>query len=94
MPAAKIRSLVEPRIYHRRELVMLLNCGETWLASNLAKLQADGMPPFDPLLNGWDAKAVNLWLDRRRGLVSDQQAASCDFTDAWLKASRNHEAQN
>ena len=94
MPSAKPQAVIEPRIKSRREVALLLGRGETWFSANLAKLVAAGMPPFDPLLNGWDAKAIHLWLDRRSGLISDLQAAPSDFTDAWLKASRTNEAQN
>ena len=94
MSAAKPKVFVEPRIYSRREVAQLLGKGDTWFSANLPRLVAEGMPLFDPLLNGWDAKAIHLWLDRRSGLISDQQATVSDFTDAWLKASRTNEAEN
>lgn len=94
MPPARVRPVIEPRIYHRRQVAQLMDCSETTLSAKLAQWQKEGMPLFDPLLNGWDAKAIHLWLDRRSGLISDQQAAPSDFTDAWLKASRTNEAQN
>jgi hypothetical protein len=78
MPAAKPRVFVEPRIISRREVALLLGRGETWLAANLARLIGEGMPQLDPLLNGWDAKAIHRWLDQRAGLVSHRNGAPDD----------------
>jgi len=75
-------------------MAQFFNRGVTWWSENRRNLESEGMPAFDPLLGGWDAKAVNAWLDQRAGLVSDPVVASSDFTDAWLKASRTDEGQN
>jgi len=92
MPPARVRSVVEPRVYGNREMAQFFNRGVTWWSENRRNLESEGMPAFDPLLGGWDAKAVNAWLDQRAGLISDTGSlVRQDRTDAWLRAANGED---
>lgn len=58
-----------PRIWSWAQVACRLGKGETWLREHLPELYDLGFPKMDELLNGWDADAVNLWLDQRSGIA-------------------------
>lgn len=59
----------QPRILTSpHQVAALLGRGEEWFRKNRAALERAGFPRRDPLLDGWDAAAIEAWLDRRAGL--------------------------
>lgn len=34
-------------------------------------LECSGFPPQDPITHKWDGKAIELWMDKRNGIVSN-----------------------
>ena len=61
----------EPRIWTAFQVATRLGKSETWFRGNLKKLRDEGFPEYDLLLQGWDADAVEAWMDRRSGLMND-----------------------
>ena len=59
-----------PRMLSPFQLACRLGKCESWLASNRANLEAEGLPKIDPLLGGTDADAVERWLDYRSGIAN------------------------
>ena len=58
--------LPSPRILSsQKQVAALLDKPQAWFPKNRAKLEQEGFPPFDNLLEGWDVDAINLWIDRR-----------------------------
>jgi hypothetical protein len=62
-----------------------LGRSQTWLAEHRAKLEAASFPPKLPLIENYDRKAIDAWLDQQGRL----DAALHGFEDAWMKAA-NH----
>lgn len=59
----------QPRILtSAQQVAALLGHGEDWFRKNRAALERAGFPRQDALLGGWDAEAIEAWLDRRAGL--------------------------
>ena len=58
---------IQPRMLTLIEVAHRLGHGEGWFTSNRQKLEAEGFPKMDPLLERWDSDAVDDWLDRRSG---------------------------
>lgn len=69
----------EPRIIRTVEgLADYLDHGVSWLRDRLSKFEAMGFPKYDPILDGWDIKAVDLWIDGRSKLLSPSDQIAAD----------------
>ena len=78
----------ESRLYGARQVAARLGKGETWLYDQLAQLTAEGFPARDPLLGGWDAKAIERWWDKR-SKISEPEAANDNMLDEWMEKLKN-----
>jgi hypothetical protein len=58
-----------PRVWTEHQVACRLGHGESWLRAQRPELERQGFPRPDPLLGGTDADAVDLWLDRRSGII-------------------------
>lgn len=69
MTTPKPRYIPPPRAWNEAQVAARLNRGLEWFRKNRVTLEKDGFPRKDTLLDGWDSKAIDLWMDRRSGLV-------------------------
>jgi len=72
MTHSKPKFQPEPRIFTAVQVAARLGKGETWFYEHRRQLSAQGFPNRDPLLKGWDAKAIEIWLDKRGLDVEDR----------------------
>jgi hypothetical protein len=68
MPKPKPHFIPQPRPWNEFQVAARLNRGVEWLRKHRSALEQEGFPRKDPLLDGWDSKAIEEWLDRRSGL--------------------------
>ena len=80
----------ESRLYDASQVAARLGKGETWLYDHLAQLTAQGFPARDPLLGGWDAKAIERWWDKCSEM-SEPEAANDNMLDEWMEELQNEE---
>ena len=59
--------------------------GETWFRNHQKELEAEGFPPYDELLDGWNRYRVIAWFEDR---IEPTPANDDDVTDR-LEAMRN-----
>ena len=78
----------ESRLYDASQVASRLGKRETWLYDHLAQLTAQGFPARDPLLGGWDAKAIERWWDKR-SKMSEPEAANDNMLDEWMEKLKN-----
>lgn len=69
MPAAKPRYTPQPRMWSLPQVAAWFGKSEGWFRDHRRGLEAEGFPPYDELNDGWDAKAIETWQDRRSGLL-------------------------
>ena len=74
MTARKPKFMPEPRGWNDKQVCARLNKGPDWLKTHLPELEATGFPPPDPITGDRDAKAIELWWDRRSGIEKDMTA--------------------
>ena len=74
--------MLESRLYDASQVASRLGKGKTWLYDHLAQLTAQGFPARDPLLGGWDAKAIERCWDKR-SKMSEPEAANDNFWEEW-----------
>lgn len=65
-----------PRVFTKHNTAARLGWGETTFDKRRPTLEAEGFPRYDELLGGWDANAIERWLDQRAGFAA--QNASHD----------------
>lgn len=83
MARAKPKYLPDPRIWSAYQVACRLGWSESHFKARQTALFAEGFPQPDDLLGGYDADAIDLWLDRRAGLV-DATANDVDREiDRW-----------
>jgi hypothetical protein len=70
MSRAKPSYTPTPRVFDAYQVATRLNKSETWFHANRADLEAQAFPKRDDFLGGWDADAIERWLDLRSGIVS------------------------
>ena len=78
MTHARPKFTPTPRLWSNFQVACRLNKCESWLKDNRDRLEAEGLPQRDPLLDGTDAEAVEAWLDRRSGIANGALAAAGD----------------
>lgn len=66
---------IEPRIFTTARLCFYLGRSESWFAEHRVKMEAAGFPMPDPIIGGWDRRAVDHWLDERSGMASTSNGA-------------------
>ena len=59
---------IESRIWSQEEVAIRLHKTSEWFRRKRTMLEAQGFPHKNQLLDGWDSKAVELWLDRMAGI--------------------------
>lgn len=74
MARPKPRFTFSPRLMTALDVATYLNRSEQWFAMKREKMEASGFPRPDPLLGLYDQRAIDLWLDRRSGLVAASPA--------------------
>ncbi len=89
MSNAKPKFVPAPRPWNEYQVAARLNRGTEWFRVNRKALEAEGFPRKDPLLDGWDSKAIEVWLDRRSSLAID---AAHDAESQALEAIRRARA--
>ena len=85
MSRSKPKFQPEPRIFTADQVAARLGKGTTWFHEHLRQLSAQGFPNRDPLLKGWDSKAIEIWLDKRGLDVEDQDDGN--FWKEWREKS-------
>lgn len=68
MARRKPTFIPEPRIWSEHQVACRLGISQGTFRLRLPKLTEKGFPQPDDLLDGWDAAAIEYWLDRRSGL--------------------------
>ena len=69
MPSAKPKYTPTPRILNARQVAIRLGMSESGFVNRRPGLETRGFPQRDDFLQGWDANAIEAWLDRRSGLA-------------------------
>lgn len=72
-----------PRIWTKFQVATRLGWGATNFDTMRLRLEEMAFPQYDDILGGWDANAIEAWLDKRAGL-----SASCDLVDADIEIDR------
>ena len=88
MTNAKFQFQPEPRLFNASQVASRLGKGLTWFYDHLSHLSAQGFPNRDPFFGGWDAKAIERWLDKR-GEIEEPDAANDNPYDEWMEKLRN-----
>ena len=84
MTRAKPIYIPTPRTLNALQLLARLGKSPGWFKEHRTELEAEGFPPYDELLGGWDSKAVEAWFDKRSRLVT----AAIDDA-AWMETLHN-----
>lgn len=92
MTHSKPKFQPEPRIISADQVAARLGKGTTWFHAHLCQLSAQGFPARDPLLGGWDAKAIERWWDKR-SKMSEPEAANDNPFDGLMEKWRNGETK-
>ena len=71
-----------PRILSAYQVAARLGIAVSQFYNRRAKLESRGFPTRDTLLCGWDAHAIEAWLDRRAGIGPSSAPAGDDWMDA------------
>ena len=79
---------IESRIWNQEEVAIRLHMSSEWFRQQRNKLEAQGFPQKNKLLGGWDAKAIELWLDQMAGLKRPENYDE----DDCLKAIKGYES--
>lgn len=74
----------EPRIWNTFQVCCRLQWSDARFRKNRKWLADNGFPEFDSDLNGWDANAIEHWLDRRAGLLEHSLAELDRELDGWV----------
>ena len=69
MSRAKLPFMPEPRVWRACQVAARLGMSESTFGYRRKELEAQGFPRMDELLRGWDADAIERWLDARAGLA-------------------------
>lgn len=69
MTLPKPKYIADPRIWNEFQVASRLNMGARSFKEKRPELEKQGFPKFDPLLGGWDSRAIELWLDARSGIA-------------------------
>ncbi|CAO3453353.1 hypothetical protein [Azospirillum argentinense] len=74
MARTKPKFTFSPRLMTAFDVATYLNRSEQWFAHKRLQMEVAGFPQPDPLLGLYDQRAIDLWLDRRSGLVAASPA--------------------
>ncbi len=72
MSRPKPKFAPEPRILNGYQVACRLNKSEVWFGQKRRQLEQMGFPRQDEFLGGWDADAIERWIDERSGLFSSK----------------------
>jgi|SRR6185369_874326 len=67
-----------PRIIKAKAIAARLGHSVNWFYAHYKELLLQGFPSKDDLLGGWDADAIEAWLDRRRGMSAKSSIAAAE----------------
>lgn len=76
---------ISARIIKRTPTAMMLGMCRATFDKREPSLIEQGFPAFDTTLGGYDKKAINLWLDKRANLISNNVKKADDAFDEWEK---------
>lgn len=62
----------------------LLGYKPAWFYVHRERLEREGMPKKDELMNGWYEPAIRAWLDRRHGLGHGRSADEAELDRVLL----------
>lgn len=65
---------IEPEVLTKEKVAALLNMSHGTFARRESDLVKEGFPKRDPLLGGWNLRAVHRWLDARASGVRELPA--------------------
>lgn len=65
-----------PRVWNDYQVAARFNRSAEWFRSRKAKLEKEGFPKKDGLLEGWDADAIESWFNKRSNLTPANDAES------------------
>lgn len=83
MARSKLQFIPTPRVLDKFQVASLLGKSTGWFDDKREKLKALGFPKRDDFLGGWDADAIEYWLDARAGIQSN---ASSGGDQDWMEA--------
>lgn len=84
MPGPKPRYVPKPRIWTSPQVSAWFGKSEGWFSENRPNLETEGFPRYDPLVKGWDAKAIELWRDQRSGIFAAEAVPDINPWDRTL----------
>ena len=76
MTLAKPKYIPEPRILNKYQTATRLGLSTAGFDSKRKAWEKIGFPAENALLGGWDAKAIEHWLDLQSGLNRDEAPAN------------------
>jgi len=79
---------IESRIWNQEEVAMRLHKTSDWFRRKREQLEARGFPRKSDMLDGWDSKAIETWLDQMAGLNQSRN----DDEDDCLRAIKGYES--
>jgi hypothetical protein len=65
------KKLPDPRFWNYEQCAARLSKSVGWFRSHRVRLEQLGMPRRDDILQGWDSKAFEAWLDARSNILTD-----------------------
>ena len=76
------------RIWNQEEVLMRLHNTSEWFRRKRVQLETRGFPHKSDILDGWDSKAIERWLDQMAGLNQSRN----DDEDDCLRAIKGYES--
>ncbi len=76
----------KPRIWDQIQVTARFGKGGNWFSTIRSELEKQGFPLYDNFLGGWDADAIDLWLDRRSGIAESNILDADKELDKWEKS--------
>jgi hypothetical protein len=83
--ARRCRSELEPRGLTEADCARYLGRSVTWFQQHRDELRERGFPERLPLLDLYDRRAVDRWMDE----LGDPNCAARDWSGAWHRAAGN-----
>ena len=77
--------LLSRSVLSLHDLADIFGKGESWVRERLQQFEAEGFPPYDELLDGWNLYRVMAWFEERTETVPVQD----DGIQQRLKAMQN-----
>jgi hypothetical protein len=90
--SAKPKYVPVPRIWTAAMVAARFGKSEQWFFDHRNRLELYGFPKRDAVMDGWDSKLVDLWIDKRSGLFSQMfdKDNNDDIEQRALEMTRNY----